>query len=131
MASGMMAEPVTPVRKRASVSMPAIASALRAQQSAGGDAGDRHDRHLAVAVAERAVHQHEDAVGEQEGGRRDRGPAHRDAEFAAELDQQRVDHAHVGGRGEGRHRQKDNSQFVARVRVGGPRGEAEGSWQGA
>ena len=86
------------------------------QQSGGADAGDGHHRHLAVAVAERAVHQHEDAVGEQEGGGGDRGVADRDAEVGGELHQQRVDHAHVGGRGEGRHRQEHDGDSGRRRR---------------
>ena len=74
MASGMMAELVTPVRKRANASRPSEAR-QRAQRAAhgGGEAGDGDHRHLAVAVAERAVHQDEDAVGEQERRRGDRG----------------------------------------------------------
>ena len=98
----------------------------RAQNAAegGADAGDRHYRHLAVAVAERAVHQDEHAVGEQEGRGHDRGAADGDAEFGGELDQKRVGHAHVGGRGEGRDRQEhdgEGGRGLGRGRGGGPR----------
>jgi len=60
-----------------------------------------HDLHLAVAIAERTGHQDEHAVGEEEGRRRHRGRADADAEGGGKLDQQRVDHPHVGGRREG------------------------------
>ncbi len=91
------------------------------------DAGDGDHRHLAVAVAERAVHQHEDAVGEQEGGGGDRGRADRDAEGGGKLHQQRVDHAHVGGRREGGDRQEhDGDRGGSSGRSGEGRGGAAG-----
>ncbi len=97
--------------------------------------GERHQRdqaELAEAVAERAVDQLAEPVGEREGGGDQRGLAGADLELARELRQQRIGDPHRRDRDEGRGaEQRDRAPGRGRARCGPgrprPCAQAQGS----
>ena len=78
----------------------------------GGGEGDAAV--FAEAVADRADHQLDRAVGQQIDGHDDRGRAHRDAEIGGDLRQQRIrdPHHRLGGEG-GDRQQRDGGRRAA------------------